>query len=100
MCAVADVADCALSNVFNSSALSDVDRLHDGLPAVAPVSALPGAYRLRATRGRNVSVSVPVAADCALPSEMKSRRGRTAKVPAAVDCAFPGVGNSSSAEVA
>ena len=33
------------------------------------------------------------AADCALPSEMKSLRGRTAKVPA-VDCALPGAEKS------
>ena len=50
---------------------------------------------LRAARGRHVSISVP-AADCALPSEMKSRRGRTAKVPA-VDCALPGAEKSMSA---
>ena len=49
---------------------------------------------LRAVRGRNISISVPVA-KCALPSEMKPRRGRAVKVPAA-DSALPVEEKSSS----
>jgi hypothetical protein len=43
---VADVANCALPSVSDSSTLSDVDRLHHGSPAIAPVSALPGVFLL------------------------------------------------------
>ena len=60
----------------------------------AAASALPGAYKLRAARGRDVFTSVP-AAECALPGAIESRRGRIAEVPVA-DCALPGVGLSRS----
>ena len=116
--AVADpvpAADRALPGASKSSAARgrDVDSPSSALPganksargrsvplaaAMASVpaeSALPGAYKSRAARGRDVSSSVS-AADCALPGEMKPRRGRTAKVPVP-DCALPGVRKSSSA---
>ena len=79
----------------NKSARGRSVPLAAAMASVPAESALPGAYKSRAARGRDVSSSVS-AADCALPGETKSRRGRTAKVPVP-DCALPGVRKSSSA---